>query len=480
MNEKESALVFSKSLSLIEKTRRHVEQIDAATFPTTSSEKARNLLLSALDALAKPSHWPSMSPEALYKTLIHIQGLIEEVELSTSNRISWPLVSYCDHIWKNLFGKSGEEIFYSLTTLHTYSISSFTNNLTNPLYNVLPSEEVSKIAGQNKLYCLQLASLEDENLPLYANIGHEFGHALWASERDALAGLLGEECNGIVQEVFGELKARDASQAAKRTERAIGIIRAFATELFCDLMGAHIAGPAFFLSLLEMSWGSNANIWRGKLVPKDEEIRAYPSFRFRLGAVGKWVGMAEFGKAVRHVVGDLFDDPLGEFSAYLSEMEFDHASDRLRVASDPDSDGDRRVLEEVLAASMTRWKASLSRFVDRCKTEFLPARPEYTPFIEVSEDDVSALLQRLYRDIVPNIIPDGTLLGRPASFATILNASAFYRWHLLLKGDMRRPAADVFQQHQKLERLTAKALEVSYIQKRFNQWKEEGGDRWVS
>ncbi|HYG33783.1 MAG TPA: hypothetical protein VEC99_03305 [Clostridia bacterium] len=415
-----------------------------------------------------------MSPEALYNALIQIQSLVEEVEESTSDRISWPLVSYCDHIWKQFFPAGDDTIFYSLTTLHNYTISSFTNRLANRLYHVLPNSEVEAIIGKKRLYCLQLASLEDENLPLYANIGHEFGHALWWSEEATLLGLLRKECNAIIQGVFRHLHASDAALAAKRTQRTLWIIRAVAIELFCDLVGAHIAGPAFLLSLQEMGWGTNQDTWSATLVPKDEGIRGYPSFKFRLAAVKKWVGIDVFGTGVRRVFQELFDDPLKELSTYLSSIETDHSADRVRVSAIPDSDADRKAIEGALVANLVELKAALDRFLAKCKSDFLPKYQGFSSFVPVSDEDVSHLLRRLASDVLPNIIPDGTLLGNPAGFATILNASALYRCNLLLKRDQKKGTEEVFREHQKLERLTAKALEVSYIQKQFNDWKARG------
>ena len=131
MDTREDSLIFSKSLALIEKTRKRVRQIDSANFPTASSTEAVELLLSSLDSLGNKAFWSAMSPEALYNTLISIQELVVEVEASTSDHISWPLVSYCDHIWKALFPKDDVRIFYSLTSDHNYTIYPFTNRLAN-------------------------------------------------------------------------------------------------------------------------------------------------------------------------------------------------------------------------------------------------------------------------------------------------------------------------------------------------------------
>ncbi len=67
----------------------------------------------------------------------------------------------------------------------------------------------------------------------------------------------------------------------------------------------------------------------------------------------------------------------------------------------------------------------------RCWNEFLTTDMKEKEFPAVSPEEVFQLLRRLEMDILPNIIPDNTLLGIPASFSAILNASAIYRIHVL-------------------------------------------------
>lgn len=75
-----------------------------------------------------------------------------------------------------------------------------------------------------------------------------------------------------------------------------------------------------------------------------------------------------------------------------------------------------------LTANLSELKAGLDKFLNRCKTEFCPAFQNGEAFVRVSDEEVSALLLRLAHNVLPNIVPDATLLGVPATFATILNA----------------------------------------------------------
>jgi len=83
--------------------------------------------------------------------------------------------------------------------------------------------------------------------------------------------------------------------------------------------------------------------------------------------------------------------------------------------------------------------------------------------------EIAKLLLRLQHDIPPNIIPDASLLGKPASFQSVLNASALYRMHLLVNMEEKN-ADELAHCMGKVERLTAKSFEVTYIQQKYNDW----------
>jgi len=470
--------ILSKSLSLIEKTKRSVAQIDTAVFPTASSEIARKLLSAALDSLGNRVFWEAMSPEALYNTLIHIQGLVAKVEASTSDHISWPLVSYCDHFWKLLLPTGEVQIFYSVLAEHNYSIGSFTNSLRLLLENVLPPPEIDRILGGKQLYCLQIASLEDENLPLYANIGHEFGHALYRDREPQIISIFTAECHDVFMSIYSVLTAKESGLANRRMNRVAWIVRSIATELFCDLVGSILAGPAFLLSLHEMGWGTDQNSWIMKLSPKDSRIRAYPSFAFRLSCVKKFIQLDAFVQTLRQKLDSLRDkDELKKIPTYVTDITENHLADYVSVR--PVSEVDAKAIQEAIEKDIPVLKQCLEKFITRCSEEILAPLSSQPEFLPVSGEQVFELIRRLDAEIIPNIIPstvqEESLLGVPASFATILNASALYRMYVLLTREKDLGSKEINLQIQKVDRLTAKAIEVSYIQREFNRWKVEEG-----
>lgn len=465
MSADPDSLVFSKSLALIQKTKKRVAQVDGNEFPTPSSEQARALLLQTLNAFGDSAFWPAMNPEALYGALIQIQSLVEQLEASNSAHISWPLVSYCDHIWKQLFPKGEAQIFYSVMKEHNYAIGSFSYQLKSLIEKVLPPSQTSKILKDQNLYCLQLASLEDENLPLYANISHEFGHALyWFSEKTIL-NLLAQECNDVYKLIVGELSANPAL-TPKRKTKAAWIIKGIATELFCDLIGFLISGSAFILSLHELTWGADQGIWSARLGPTESHTCAYPSFRFRLHCLRKVERALTFETEAKKAFKGLERNKVLELTSCLSSIPTDHSTDRVDISALSDPDNDRVAIESAIKKYLTPLKEGLVRFINRCWSEFLTTDMKDKEFPSVTAEDVFQLIRRLEEDILPNIIPDDTLLGTPASYSAILNASAIYRIHLL---STSKPEG-IYQDIQKVERLTAKALEVSYIQREFRKW----------
>lgn len=472
MDTLERDLVYSKSLALIEKTLKRLERINADDFPTPASEQARLLLISAVKMLRESARPPPFSnAELLYNTLILLQDMCAAVEASSSAHISWPLVSYCDHIWQRLFPANGEGIFYSLTTAHNYNISSFSGQLKEKLHGLLLKEDIDKLGQGHQLYCLRLASLEEENLPLYANIGHEFGHAIFWSAQAQIIQLLREELGETSRQLLAALGPAANQRLVKRAEYLVMLI---ATEAFCDLIGARIAGPAFLLSLHEMSWRSNTGTWNLKLHPDHSRTQAYPSFCFRLHCLKDRLRLPDFTAQIT----DAFSKTpftaklLPKIASYPASIASDHVGDHVSVQ--PATDPDAMVFETAFSKCLPAFKADLERFLQRCDREFLPARMAGEEFTPATCEDITALLERLDNNILPNVIPQaGTLLGRPASFAAILNATAFFRIHLLLHRDPGQPLAEYTQEVEKIERLTAKALEVSYIQREYHKWREQ-------
>lgn len=305
---------------------------------------------------------------------------------------------------------------------------------------------------------------------MYAIIGHEFGHALWNAHEKELAAILVPEIMSLVELFKSEFEVLENHSAERRVKRTLWIIKSFATELFCDLVGFLISGPAFLFSLQEMGWGSNDSRWGGNLL-SESNITAYPSFRFRIHCVKSRAGITEYEAAAEKSFKRLETPELKQLWSYCNTLVSDHSDDLLALI--PESDADSAVISKALSTSFEKLKKALEKFVSRCDTEFFAPLKANTEFDPVQADEVAALLQRLENDVLPNIIPDGSLVGTPARFSATLNASALFRIKVLKYSTLGLDANRAFRNLEKVERLTAKALEVSYIQKEFLKWRNE-------
>lgn len=456
----ESKAILSKSLTVIENTKSRLEEFDHLNFPTLSTQNARELLLDVLLALHDPKRFEPMDPSVLYNRVLELQNLVRMVESSSIDHVSWPLVGYCDTIWRSLFGEDGPKIFYSVIPEHNYSIFHFSQSVENLLDALLPRNSAKAVLNHRKIYCLQLASVEDDNLPLYANIGHEFGHAITRNSLEEIGRIFSDEFikTSFFQQVQDDLAKIDKNQCERWVRRTMLAVFKIAEELFCDMVGASLMGPAFFLSLYEMSWGQDRHSFNIQLSPNDRPIFAYPSFQFRLHSIHQYAEIETFSGNIEE-----------KFATLLADVETSHDSDTINLG--PRSDPDSGAINKVLTDNLHAIKSLLESFLSASHTWF---RRQYSKAISpISPKDVTDLLERLQCDILPNIVPDkdfDPLLGRPADLSSILNASALFRMELLASTITDHKM--ISKRTELVERLTAKALEVSFVQREYNTMKE--------
>ena len=115
----EKQAILSKSFALIQRTINKLIQLDQRQFPTDTTKEARDFLVASLKSLnALNFQKESIAPPVLYKSLLKYQSHVGVLERSTVDNISWPMVGYCDQIWKQLFPNEYPKIFYSTTHKH--------------------------------------------------------------------------------------------------------------------------------------------------------------------------------------------------------------------------------------------------------------------------------------------------------------------------------------------------------------------------
>lgn len=470
MSGVENQAARSKASSLFSKAVELLEQIDRDSFPSDTSEDIRILLIQVLDKLRDSGVVAPADPILLYQKALGLQSFVSLLSNSSVEHISWPLVGHCDQMWEMFFGNVGPRIFYSTTQAHNYTIFSFSGHLRSFLEGVIPKIEIDALLRDREFYCLQLASAEDENLPLSAIIGHEFGHALFDKYSQELNEIL--ETNFInhskklLESLFTGTPGLLLEERSQLHSLLVGIFKRFAEELFCDLIGILLMGPAFLMALQEMSWGVSKALFEIELSPRIALIPAYPSFQFRLSCLREASNLESFCKEMRKSGNDDLNIILDFLLSSVKELKMD------RVLVKPSGNSVASQIQKCLANNLDVTKnileETLKDFEEKIRKLCLNSDEP------VSSANVIALHERFECHILPNIIPNDTLLGEPARFVDILNAASLERLRVLSKyseGDESGKLIGV------VERLTAKSLEVSFIQKEYFEWEQTGNKR---
>ncbi len=460
----EQTTTVSKCLVLIERLVAELSQLDPWHFPTESSTTAQHLLINVLNKIREPKNLAPIDSSVLYNRIFSLQALAETVTQSSTDRISWPVVSHCDAIWGRFFGSAHPRIFYSVTGDHNYKLLRFSEEVSIQVRDVLPSRAIQGVIGNETVYCLLLASTENENLPLYANIGHEFGHAIHDHKKSDLLPALQVRLASILPVLRSDLKGIDAQSGNRRFDMVVIALLNMAKEVFCDVVGGILMGPAFFLSAYEMSWGQDRNVCRIQLSPRGHLIKAYPSFHFRLQCIRRAAQIDEFSADAKREFAVLTSPRLAGLADCLSTIPTTHASDRLKVS--PVSDADAISIEQALLPHLNEIKKALDGYAVDCESLMKEWFRVTDPC--VTAHDVAELLLRLDHDILPNIVPDGTLLGTPATFNAVLTASALFQMGLLVRSSCDQQG-ELSRQVGIVQRLMSKALEVSFVQRKYNE-----------
>ncbi len=468
----EETAVLKKCLVLLAKMSGRLAQIDRAQFPTDESEAARGLLALGIDNLRTASAQFKPSPYALYRQLLVIQQLLDDVESSSIDYIAWPVVSYINEIWSKLFAGKPHQVFFTRWAEYNYGIYNFTEALGRALEGLIPSGSLA-VPADTAIYCLRLASIEVDNIPLYANIGHELGHVLFhlrSKEVTAIWGRYSESLAGLIlAKLTDNAKQADLFALPTRLQKIRMILDSLVEELTADMVGTLLMGPSFFLSLQEVSWSSTTrDVWTARMFVKPGFASAYPGFNFRLGLVSSTAGVQEAFKDVEREYARLDPSMRMGFPDLGGTSSWADGNDRIEVM--PESDVDQRVLQRVLNECLPEAKKAFEGFA-REVLELLAGDvglPEASA--EVVSRNIAQLLVRLAHGIPPNIVPSNApgkeLLGIPAEFSDILQAASLYRMSLLAGPSFKADESGA-RKLSEIEGLVRKGLEVSYIQRTY-------------
>jgi len=286
---------------------------------------------------------------------------------------------------------------------------------------------------------------------MYSIIAHEFGHPLWDLRRGAL--------QGIFYNVFIDTLLEVVQDAGASAELLLGSIIHIcilaAEECFADLVAAKVMGPAYALSLHEFVWTEDRNTWGVRIVGTGKIARSYPSINYRIRLVAKYSNAERFElEASESFMGSKH----AALATCISDATREEEPDGTHVAHPGNHEWDE--IAKYFEMFLPKIQRAMDRFCVRASNYIDKQYPG--GWDQVRASDVAALLSRLDADIPPNIVPNGTLLGRAAPFQTILAASGIFRLGLV-KNHADHGNYAVLELG-KVDRLAAKALEASFVQ----------------
>lgn len=455
---------YSKACILGYRVINRLDSLYPGSFPTRQTGTACSFLKETIKAILDSPNLEDKDSVDVHGFVTSVHQIVEWLEESCNGRISWPATYFCDDIWAKLFPSGSPKLFYVHAPEYNYFVQPFAAAVVHELENVLDETAGDVLEKKYPLWTLASPSIEDRNLPLYANIVHEFGHVLFhdiVSDLEALWASSFESINAKLAATFGIKPTLDDTRKGQRVEY---ILRALAQEAFSDLLATLVMGPAFYLSLYETLWPSERSVWTADLTETVWDISAHPAPSFRLATIWRKANVETF---IRNVLTRVATDGTDTIAPVIRAFELPiHTLEPGRFVAAPEDDIDEPFISKLLTQHVKEIGGSLSQFTDGVEKLL---RGRYTSVIvTINAEDVCSLIERLQNRVTPNIIPNDTLLGRPAGIAEILAAAAAYRLHFLTTRTRPLSQMDV-QDLDRIERLTAKAIESTFIQMRYNE-----------
>lgn len=465
-SEADSALILSKCEDLAAQLVVRLARIDHRTFPSPATSAAADILSTLLQRLQETIPTYKSNFAVLYTQLARTAKLVSEIEESAASWIPLPLVANCDSSWKNLF-RSVEEsvrprVFYTVTEHHNFSLEDFNAELGHLFEPLLTAEEIDKSFLGGKIWHLKLPKFEGSNIPLFANVSHEYGHAVFkANERmvqELIDETFGSFLTGLEKELARELEGTAIHKFISDT------LKDFCGELFDDAIATFLVGPAFLVALSEMEWGADADAWHVSLQSREQ---THPSVAFRVDVITRESGVVTFQTELNTTLKAIVPDVNDSIGSVLSALP-GHEQNKVQFVVSPSRHVRRADVSRVLTKHRVVIQHGCRAFAKLCYQKI--------PKVIVDLDkpskggDVAQLVRRIRLGLPPNIFPTGHYLGKPAGLGAILTASALYRRALLsrnLKAPEGEPLVPLPEALARVDRLTLKALEVSYVQSRF-------------
>jgi len=458
--------LLAKCVSLIDRARTHLAELDNSQFPTPATDRARDLIDEYLSKLQDRDYLERADAPILYEALLTLPRLLEFIDNSNVEEIALPIVKLYQKLWMKLVEGHSIELFYYTSLSHNYTVESFTKYVETFFNSVFTEKETAEVNNDRpEIWCLSLSQMEGEHLPMYAMVVHEFGHVVFT--------LLEDQLIFSATRRFDELLSRGRHAHGMSDESGdfatwLGdALKRLAQECFCDILAAKILGISYLAALYELAWGNEPYEWIVSELFGGAFSDAHPSTSFRLTLISQ---VCDAGQFLRDAEGE-FKDLEQNYTGPISEIIAlgDNTSTREEctiLGGKEDKQKAKRI--EFLNQNLDAIKDALLLFSGDVE-KLLTSR--FNDLFEiVNPSQVNALLDRMEKRFPPDLIQeDWKLPGKPACYAAIFTASALFRLSQMI--EFKLDNEDFIQEWRRAGRLTLKAFESSDIaQEYWNQY----------
>lgn len=460
----QETLLLNKCIVLIHDTRRRLRELNPRSFPAQSTQEALDILRKTVDALGNKENLRQARPAKVYPALLALQDLIQDIELSASYHLSWPLIELLGGAFSKLVAEGDIAAFYATMREHNYRTFSYNELYRRLLRGALPEKVIASILGRRQLLCVQLPPVEEEHPALHTNVLHEFGHVLLVSDLPFVQDFV-KVWLRYFRPFLREAESDIVGNQEEKQEVRTALVQAcfgFTSETVCDSFGASVVGPAFSISCNEMQWNRDPSFWVVQPTSSGRGLQAHPSFAFRNDTLKALPSYSRFRRDALHLFTKLQTPGLRDFDLLMGQIDTPGDSDRVVV--NRSLTANTPLVERILNSRLSKLKTI-------CRNVTVAFEPKVASRLRGILDPVSPivvfeLLRRLEDDLTPNTSRDEIPCGPGADFQSILAAGLYYRLALLSER-----SADEEKMVRKLgiaDRLVAKAIEQSYVQHHAN------------
>ena len=393
------------------------------------------------------------------------------IEGAQTFRLPWSIVKPFEDYVKSLLGK----IETMLQPQWEYNYSIIITDIRKDYENVLTGFEDLVSEGslddvfsnfKNPFFILSFPSIERKNVLLHCLLGHEIGHLIF---EEFLTSKLRKEFQRKAQKKIKEYVEEEAKKiqnpgidpkllkefrsqyqhlrATRAWERGLD-------ELFSDIVGSLLFGPAILFSMFEIAIQTEMDR------KPNESNNFYPPWRFRLREILKVIQTT--------------NPPFFPLTKQFFESETCRkVNERFKlIKGETRKRTDKQILEGDEILSFT-YRQILGNLVDVRK--FIKKRFK-TAIIEpkVLYKKLRHLIERIDYGIPPNSYEISIKNHKSATLVEIINAAWFHKisWKENIfdkKGDFNE---EIYIKRDRMNRLTLKAIEYADIESDFERWKK--------